>query len=167
MSLNTFKSVEQIQEFYNDNGNNGWENTQLSPDLTDLSNCFYNMPDFNGAIGRWDTSHVKNTRYMFQGAEKFNQDISGWVMSSVTNTAFMFYGASSFNQDISEWVMSNVTDTSFMFNGAICFNQDIRGWECDNLNEAYWMLNGTAHTPELREKIEASLSTQMLEREND
>ena len=33
--------------------------------ITDMSNLFYRMPQFNGDISNWDVSNVTNMEYMF------------------------------------------------------------------------------------------------------
>ena len=58
--------------------------------VTDMSELFLNMEDFNESIGQWDTSNVTNMRSMFQGARSFNQPIGNWDTSKVTNMAGMF-----------------------------------------------------------------------------
>ena len=89
-------------------------NTSL---VTDMSGCrsgscqqvnaetgmFFKKYTFNGDISKWDTSGVKNMRYMFYSASRFNQDIGSWNTSQVTNMETMFRGAFTFNHDISSW----------------------------------------------------------------
>ena len=84
-------------------------------EITDMSELFANMNEFNGNISEWDVSNVSNMYYMFLGCSKFNQDISNWDVSNVINMHGMFWGCNNFNQDISKWDVSNVTDMSYMF----------------------------------------------------
>ncbi|WP_434343643.1 BspA family leucine-rich repeat surface protein [Mycoplasma sp. 06067-C1-B144P-99-0482-3] len=85
----------------------------LPPFITNLSGAFSQLKSSSVKnLDKWDTSNVKNMRYMFIYADKFNQDISNWNTSNVTNMEFMFYGADAFNQDISNWNVNNVTKWS-------------------------------------------------------
>ena len=58
--------------------------------ITNMSDLFENLVDFNGDISRWDVSNVTDMSYMFYGCENFNQDISGWDVSNVTDMFNMF-----------------------------------------------------------------------------
>ncbi|WP_434343644.1 BspA family leucine-rich repeat surface protein [Mycoplasma sp. 06067-C1-B144P-99-0482-3] len=85
----------------------------LPPFITNLSGAFSQLKSSSVKnLDKWDTSNVKNMRYMFIYADKFNQDISNWNTSNVTNMEHMFYGADAFNQDISNWNVNNVTKWS-------------------------------------------------------
>ena len=52
---------------------------------------FYGCQKFNCDISNWDTSNVKDMRYMFWRAWNFNQDISGWDVSNCENFTEMFF----------------------------------------------------------------------------
>jgi surface protein len=101
--------------------------------ITDMSDLFYNRPQFNADIGDWDVSSVTDMRNMFHGAAAFNQDIGGWDVSNVTDMRDMFQDAAAFNQDIGSWDVSNVTIMRYMFAGASSFNQDIGSWDVSNV----------------------------------
>ncbi|ABC01191.1 BspA family leucine-rich repeat surface protein [Mycoplasma capricolum] len=81
----------------------------LPKEITNLKTAFKdNENEFIEGIQDWDTSNVKNMRYMFKGATSFDQPIGNWDTSNVTDMSAMFYGAKSFNQDLSNWNTSNV-----------------------------------------------------------
>ena len=82
--------------------------------ITDMSELFYHIQEFNGDISKWDVSNVTNMSGMFMGS-RFNGDISQWNVSNVTDMGSMFDHAHSFNGDISNWNVSNVTNMREMF----------------------------------------------------
>lgn len=59
-------------------------------------------------IESWDTSNVKDMRFMFYRREDFNLDITKWDTSKVENMAGMFSGATSFSQNINLWDTSSL-----------------------------------------------------------
>ena len=83
--------------------------------VTDMSELFKNLIDFNGNISSWDVSKVTNMSSMFVGCEAFNQDISNWDVSNVTDMKYMFYNCKKFNQDISIWDVSKLNNKKKMF----------------------------------------------------
>ena len=121
--------------------NNGDDVTKVCTSLiTDMSNMFTEVPDFNQKIGTWDVSNVTTMYGMFDGAG-FNQDISNWDVSSVTNMGSMFSYAG-FNHDISNWDVSSVTNMSYMFDGA-GFNHDISNWDVSSVTNMNGIFAGT------------------------
>ncbi len=110
--------------------------------ITDMSELFANMDDFNGDISEWNVSNVIDMQDMFYDAESFNQDISRWDVSNVVNMKYMFYYAKSFNQDISKWDVSNVTDMYNMFYYAKSFNHDISEWDVSRVTNMGLMFGG-------------------------
>ena len=121
----------------------GWPmNSWRVGSVTDMSNLFNGMEDFNEDIYDWVTSSVTNTDYMFHGATSFNGDVSAWSMSSVTTMVGMFRGAKSFNGSLSTWQTSNVTNMSNMFNGAKSFNSDLSAWNTSNVINMKYMFGG-------------------------
>ena len=121
--------------------NNGDDVTKVCTSLiTEMSNMFTEVPDFNQKIGTWDVSNVTTMYGMFDGAG-FNQDISNWDVSSVTNMGSMF-SYTMFNQDISNWDVSSVTNMSYMFDGA-GFNQDISNWDVSSVTNMNGIFAGT------------------------
>jgi len=61
--------------------------------ITDMSELFKNLQNFNVDISNWDTSSVTDMRDMFRGAYTFNQPLS-FDTSKVTNMIGMFRGTS-------------------------------------------------------------------------
>jgi len=121
--------------------NNGDDVTKVCTSLiTEMSNMFTEVPDFNQKIGTWDVSNVTTMYGMFDGAG-FNQDISNWDVSSVTNMGSMFSYAG-FNHDISNWDVSSVTNMSYMFDGA-GFNHDISNWDVSSVTNMNGIFAGT------------------------
>ena len=59
-------------------------------EITDMSELFDNMNEFNGDISEWDVSNVTDMFFMFYGCKNFNQDISKWDVSNVTNNYKIF-----------------------------------------------------------------------------
>jgi surface protein len=101
--------------------------------VTDMGGMFAEASSFNQSIGQWNVSSVTDMGGMFAEASSFNQSIGQWNVSSVTYMDNMFYKASSFNQDISQWNVSNVTNMAKMFFLASSFNQDISQWNVSNV----------------------------------
>tara|TARA_R110002110_G_scaffold18160_1_gene76526 strand:- start:321 stop:1304 length:984 start_codon:yes stop_codon:yes gene_type:complete len=79
----------------------------------DMQFMFKECPNFNGAIGNWDTSRVVGARGTFWSATSFNADISGWDMSSVTGRMDRFlYVAEAFNQNLGSWDVRTASNLS-------------------------------------------------------
>jgi len=120
--------------------NNGDDVTKVCTSLiTEMSNMFTEVPDFNQKIGTWDVSNVTTMYGMFDGAG-FNQDISNWDVSSVTNMGSMFSYAG-FNHDISNWDVSSVTNMGSMFSYTM-FNHDISNWDVSSVTNMSYMFDG-------------------------
>ena len=101
--------------------------------ITDMSNLFYELNDFNEDISRWDVSNVENMEGMFNEAKAFNQPIGNWKVSNVTNMRDMFNAAKAFNQPIGGWDVSKVKNMDGMFMNAITFNQPIGDWNVSSV----------------------------------
>lgn len=101
--------------------------------ITDMSNLFYELNDFNEDISRWDVSNVENMEGMFNEAENFNQPIGNWKVSKVTNMTDMFNAAKAFNQPIGGWDVSKVKNMDGLFMNAITFNQPICDWNVSSV----------------------------------
>ena len=101
--------------------------------ITDMSDLFKGMTDFNQDISNWDVSNAKNMSGMFHDANSFNQDISNWDVSNVEFMNNMFNSDRFFNQDISKWDVSNVTEMESMFYQATQFNQNISVWDVSGI----------------------------------
>ena len=96
-----------INQLIEERGNEGDFNDIDTSKITDMSDLFYDINEFNGDISNWDVSKVTNMELMF-ASSSFNGDISNWNVSKVTNMYGMFYDCKSFNQNISKWNVSNV-----------------------------------------------------------
>ena len=90
-----------------------------------------------GHISKWDTSHVTNMDYLFEGLTEFNEDIGGWDVSNVTSMRGMFAHTKHFNQPIGRWDVSNVKDMQFMFFQANSFNQVLCSWDSKLPSDAF------------------------------
>ncbi len=64
--------------------------------ITDMSELFVDMENFNGDISCWDVSNVTDMSSMFSGAKEFNHEIGGWDVSHVTDMSRMFEEANAF-----------------------------------------------------------------------
>ena len=62
----------------------------------------------------WDTSNVRNMRWMFCDALTFNQQ-HPWDTHNVDDMSQMFRGAIAFDQSLSHWDTRNVTTMDHMF----------------------------------------------------
>ena len=107
--------------------------------ITDMSNMFMFINNFNLPIGRWDVSNVVNMQSMFDYAKKFNQDLSRWNTSRVTDMCRMFEDAKEFNQPIGNWDVSSVQTMNGMFNSCVKFNQDLSRWDMRNVKSVWSM----------------------------
>ena len=112
-SYNYFpKTKEELQDIIDklikERGNEGDFNDIDTSKITDMSELFDDMKEFNGNISNWDVSNVILMTYMFYDCESFNQDISNWDVSNVTDMRYMFHECGSFNQNISNWDVYNV-----------------------------------------------------------
>lgn len=103
--------------------------------VTDMSELFAWMMDFNENISRWDVSNVTNMHKAFFHAHTFNQNIGGWDVSKVVNMDLMFCRAQAFNQPIGGWDVSKVVNMSEMFEDAQAFNQPIGGWDVSSVTD--------------------------------
>ena len=64
-----------------------------------MKRMFDGASSFNGAIGNWDTSSVKEMNVAFANASSFDQDISDWNVSSVTGFGLLFNGATALSDE--------------------------------------------------------------------
>ena len=79
-----------IYKLLEERGNDGDFNDIDVSKITDMSELFEGMQDFNGDISEWDVSNVKYMQSMFRGCRSFNQDISNWLLNHDTFTKQMF-----------------------------------------------------------------------------
>ena len=109
----------------------------------DFSSIFRGYVRVKQIIGleKWDVSHVKDMRFMFQNCKKFNSDLSKWDVSNVEDMSFMFVNCDNFNYDLSNWDVSKVTDMKFMFQNCEKFNSDLSKWDVSKvINMSYMFL---------------------------
>lgn len=66
-------------------------------------------------ISNWDVSKVTDMSNLFKDINDFNEDITDWNVSNVTKMDEMFMNAFAFNQDISGWNVSNVKSYNNIF----------------------------------------------------
>lgn len=111
--------------------------------VTDMSNAFADIDDFDQAIGSWDTRNVTTMYKMFDNTP-FNQAIGSWATGNVLDMGFMFHQAGRFNQDIGDWNTSRVTGMAVMFGLAGAFNQDLGRWNTSNVTNMDNMFSGAA-----------------------
>ena len=96
--------------------------------ITDMSELFMDLKNFNEEINNWDVSNVTNMKGMFKDVSRFNQSINNWDVSNVIDMSDMFSFAIDFNQPINDWDVLNVTNMFGMFRYAMNFNQSINDW---------------------------------------
>jgi len=78
----------------------------------------------HGEPNTWDVTSVTDMSELFRGLTNFNEPIGQWVTSNVTNMAFMFYKATTFNQPL-PFDTAQVTTMLSMFYEATAFNQPL------------------------------------------
>ena len=72
-----------LKQLIEERGNEGDFNDIDTSKITDMSDLFNFMQEFNGNISKWDVSKVTDMRYMFHECSSFNQNISEWNVSKV------------------------------------------------------------------------------------
>jgi surface protein len=118
--------------------------------ITNMSNMFYDIRDFNQDINSWDVSNVTNMSFLFQRCTNFDKNISSWDVSKVTNMHGMFYDAYNFNQDIWAWNTSSVINMRIIFGVTLHFNQDISNWDVSNVkNMSYMFYNAESFNQDI------------------
>ena len=108
--------------------------------IKDCSFMFYNCCNIeNIEFISFDTTNVKDMRYMFSGCSSFKYilGISNWNTTNVNNMSYMFYNCSSLKSlpDISNWSIKNVNSMSGMFAGCLSLKSipDISKWNTTNV----------------------------------
>lgn len=111
----TFKpsdKYELIREIGNAISTNGYTcdlNYIDVSELTDLSDLFYNFPEWNGDISEWEPDNCENMRNMFYMSKYTgeNGDISFWNVEKLRYAGRMFF-ASKYDGDISSWDLKSL-----------------------------------------------------------
>ena len=80
-----------------------------------------------GPIAGWDVSRITDMSDIFSGLQNFDADISSWDTSSVTSMGGMFGKASAFNQPLN-FDMTSVTNMQNMFTVRSVPAPCLRGW---------------------------------------
>ena len=101
--------IREIQKTVSEEGYNCDLSYIDVSDMTDLSDLFYYIPDFDGDISMWDTRNLVNARNMFFSSKYTgrNGDISDWDVKRLVYAGRMFYG-SKFDGDISRWELNSL-----------------------------------------------------------
>lgn len=118
-----------------------WDVSQV----TDMSNLFLEVPDFNEDITGWDVSNVQNMNGMFKNTKLFNRNINEWDTGNVRNMKEMFDGAKAFNMYLDQWNTGRVTDMSRMFAETKKFNRVIDTWDVSNVKNMKEMFTQTSY----------------------
>ena len=103
-----------LKELIKERGNEGDFNDIDTSKITDMSELFDGIEEFNGNISNWDVSNCEFMNMMFKKSV-FNQDISKWDVSRVKNFRGIFYDAD-FNQNIDNWKPQKSALRNDMFN---------------------------------------------------
>ena len=101
--------------------------------VTDMSELFAEIKEFNDNIESWDVSNVKNMARLFYLAESFNRPLNQWDVSKVKDMSEMFLDAFSFNQPLDSWQLNQVRKMGGMFGSAKSFNQPLNSWDVSNV----------------------------------
>jgi surface protein len=94
---------------------------KLPVGVTIMNNMFEGASSFDGDLGSWDVSGVKDMSYMFNTASDFKgTTINQWTITA-TDMNSMFENATSFDSDLGSWDVSGVKDMNSMFDNATAF----------------------------------------------
>jgi hypothetical protein len=77
-----------------------------------------------GVMNCWNVSQVTNMTDLFSDLKNFNENIICWDVSQVIDMYSMFKDTG-FNNNISNWNVAKVLNMSYMFSNAFSFNQTL------------------------------------------
>src|SRR5690606_4398926 len=123
--------------------------------VTNLSNLFENLTDFNQSLDNWDVSNVIRMSFMFDGATKFNQPLDSWDVRKLQSISYMLRDASSFNQSLAAWQMESFVGGVGLFqrSGMSCenFSYSLYSWATNpNTNDgAILDGSGVTYSPDI------------------
>jgi surface protein len=83
--------------------------------ITDMSDWFANVPDFNKDISHWDTKSVTDMSYMFNDATFFDQDLSQWCVEKIADEPTDFDTGAGFENVIEkqpQWGKCQLSNTN-------------------------------------------------------
>jgi len=80
-----------------------------------MSALFFNKPDFNEDISRWNVSNVVNMNDTFHSATSFNGDLSCWDVGQVKYMGGTFASATSFDRQLGGAWATSTADKYMMF----------------------------------------------------
>ena len=107
--------------------------------IEDMSGLFSGIDSLKSVKFEWDTSNVKNMKYMFYFCYKLTNIKCNkpWNTSKVCDMAYLFCRCGNLKElpNISIWDMSKVVSISQMFwdCGSLTSIPDLSGWRVDNL----------------------------------
>lgn len=89
-------------------------------EVTDFSELFSSMRNFNQSLAHWNVEKGLDFKNMFRNASAFNQNISMWKFNphiSFNAFAGMFYNAESFDQNLSNWNLRSIFNNTIAMEG--------------------------------------------------
>jgi hypothetical protein len=148
------KTKEELQRIIKQKYDEEGPNCDLSDidtsQITDMSNLFKNLPDFNGYVDDWDVSNVKDFSCMFNGCNKLESlNLILWEVDKSKDFQKMFCGCRSLKSigDVSRWNVSNSKFMTSMFENCSSLKLDISKWKFnEKCNTAYITRNASGVT---------------------
>ncbi len=80
-------------------------------------------------LGRWDTSNVRNMRFMFLNTLFVDVDIKNFNTAQVRDFSFMFYGSDEMSPNVVSWDVSRAEYMQYMFAGASLAEPHVETWD--------------------------------------
>ncbi|GMH85368.1 hypothetical protein TL16_g10208 [Triparma laevis f. inornata] len=91
-------------------------------------------------IREWDTTHITDISYLFEGMVNFDQDLSGWNLINCKSMIGTFTKTNNFAANMKGWNVGNVTTMEKLCLKSENFNADISGFDVSSvtsLQEAF------------------------------